>query len=416
MIEQVKYIAALLSVLIMSGCSNSTGPGDGPGDPPVISNSRCGAKVVEPFSPQWMPLPAADKLKITPEVQAARDAILGPNATDPRQVRLWWYGVSSFVASVGGHLFLFDAWEIVGLHQDYAPIGRDELVAIAPEVIFIGHGHFDHAGDAGYVAGRTGALLVAGQATCNTAREQAAIDDLQDNFDCLILGNAGEPQPGIIQRIRIWEDVEPVSVLRHTHSDPDPTDLGAGGLPLIYYPELIPFLTHLNTDPVETVNFLQSLDDEAGNDPAGGTWAYHLRVGDFTLLWHDTAGPVADGKPFAKEIQCALDSFPGCVDVMVGTILAGGAVTSGMRDVGLYPRHAHPKIHMPNHHDVWTPVLGPGAEAVEQQWRTEIASMENPPEIDYLNDPEDYMVVRSYAVNDPVWKSPMPGSSCAPTP
>ncbi|MGB1580027.1 MAG: MBL fold metallo-hydrolase, partial [Nevskiales bacterium] len=79
-------------------------------------------------------------------------------------------------------------------------------------------------------------------------------------------------------------------------------------------------------------------------------------------------------------------------------------------------RHAHPKLHLPNHHDAWAPVIGPGAEAYEQQWRAEVASMDNPPEIDYLNDPDDYMVVRSYNVNDARWKAPMPGSSCAATP
>src|SRR3546814_18012634 len=73
--------------------------------------------------------------------------ILGADATDPATVKLWWYGVSGFIVSAGGHLFLFDAWESLGVQKDYVPIGREELVAIAPEAILIGHGHFDHAGD-----------------------------------------------------------------------------------------------------------------------------------------------------------------------------------------------------------------------------------------------------------------------------
>ena len=155
------------------------------------------------------------------------------------------------------------------------------------------------------------------------------------------------------------------------------------------------------------------MDDEVGNDPEGGVWAYHLNVGDFSLLWHDSAGPIAEGKPFAEQIGCALESLPDCVDIQLGTIVGFGAVTSGLRDVSQYARHAHPRVHLPNHHDAWAPIIGPGAEAYESQWRAEVATFPHPPEIDYLNDPEDYMRVRSYDVNDPKWQQPMMGSVCA---
>jgi hypothetical protein len=308
---------------------------------------------------------------------------------------------------------LYDAWEIVALHKDYAPIGREDLVAQQPEVIFVGHGHFDHAGDMGSVAGRTGATVVAGEATCMTAREQAARDGNHDRFDCRVLGNTTSPVPGTTQRLRIWEDMEEVSVLRHVHSAADPADLLNGGLPMIFIPDLLVYLQHLNTDPQEILWFLQSVDDEVGNSPDGGTWAYHLKVGDFTLLWHDSAGPIAEGDDYAKEIKCALDSFPGCVDVQLGTIVGFGAFTSGLRDVSLYVQHAHPRVSLPNHHDAWLPIAGPGAASYELQWRAEIASMPNPPELDYLRDPEDYLRARNWFVNDPRWQEPMPGSSCA---
>src|SRR3546814_1874568 len=62
-------------------------------------------------------------------------------------------------------IFLFDAWESLGVQKDYVPIGREELVAIAPEAILIGHGHFDHAGDLGYIAGHARATEI-GRASC----------------------------------------------------------------------------------------------------------------------------------------------------------------------------------------------------------------------------------------------------------
>ncbi|HEX4872558.1 MAG TPA: MBL fold metallo-hydrolase [Nevskiaceae bacterium] len=399
----------LLASGLLAGCGQSAPPAASLGGP----LPSCAADYIAPYTPDWTPLPAAARLTLDAETQALRDRLLGPGATDPEQVKVWWVGVASFIMTLRGHLFLLDAWEIVGLHADYLPLGREELAALKPEAILIGHGHFDHAGDVGYVAGRSGAVVVGGEATCATAREQAARDGLENAFPCLLLGNAETPAPGTLQQIQLWEDVEPVTVLRHTHSNADPADLTAGGLPLIFVPDLLTYLLFLNTDPQEVQWFAESLDDESGNSPEGGTWAYHFKAGDFTLLWHDSAGPIASGKPFAEAIQCALDAFPGCVDVQLGTIVGFGAVTSGLRDVSLYLRHARPKVSLPNHHDAWAPIVGPGDEAYEAQWRAEVASLPFAPELDYLKDPEDYLRVRSFHLADPRWIAPTPGSSCA---
>lgn len=360
----------------------------------------------------WRPLPPAPR--VGPEVQAARERILGPAATDPATVKLWWYGVSSFIVSAGGHLFLFDAWETVGLHEDYVPIGREELVAIQPEAILIGHGHFDHAADAGYVAGNTGAALVAGQTVCDTARARAAELDATASFPCLVLGSREAPGPGTLQSVRLWGDLPPLQVLQHIHSAADPSDLLTGGLPLVFVPEILTYLENRNTDPQEISGFVQSLsDDGAVGQPTGGTWAYQLRVGDFSLLWHDSTGPIGDEEPQGPAIQAALGSFPGCVDVQVGAIVGFGMLTSGLRDSTLYVASAVPQLFLPSHHDAWAPVFGGGAAAYETQWRAAIAGLEHPPELDYLRDPEDYMLPRVFRIDDPRWKMPMPGSSCA---
>ncbi|HEY0913590.1 MAG TPA: MBL fold metallo-hydrolase, partial [Solimonas sp.] len=387
---------------VLAACSRSEGLGESTG----------GGNVGDVPAAEWQPLPPASA--VSAEVQAARDRILGPDATDPATVKLWWYGVSSFIASAGGHLFLFDAWESVGLQEDYVPIGREELVAIQPEAILIGHGHFDHAADAGYVAGHTGAALVAGQTVCNTARERAAQLGAMAAFPCVVLGNRESPGPGALQQLRLWRDLPPLQVLQHIHSAVDPSDLLTGGLPLIFVPQVLSFLEHLNTDPREIAGFVQSLtDDGLLGQPEGGTWAYHLRVGDFTLLWHDSTGPIGDEEPQGPAVRAALGSFPGCVDVQVGAIVGFGMVTSGLRDSTQYVASAHPQLFLPSHHDAWAPVLGGGAAAYETQWRNALTSLENPPELDYLRDPEDYMKPRVFRVDDPRWKVPMPGSSCA---
>jgi hypothetical protein len=388
--------AAVGLLLLLGACSGGSGGGEGP---------AAGARVA---LSEWTPLPAARFVQVPAEVQAARDRILGPNATDPAYVKLWWFGVSSFIAAAGGHLFLFDAWEIVGLHADYVPIGREELAALRPEVIFVGHGHFDHAADVGYVAGRTGAVVVGSEEICDTAKADAARDGNEDNFRCLITGTMSTPAPGTIQAVKLWADLPEVHILQHIHSaaTPEPQDPGT---PFIHIPDLLTFLVYLNTDPQETAQFIPTL-----GDPQGGTWAYHLRVGHFGLLWHDSVGPINDGNPFAAEVQRALDAFPGCVDVQVGAIVGFNQPLNGLRDPRLYVQHAHPRVFLPTHHDAWAPVVGGGAAGYEDAWRAELAALEHPPELDYLRDPEDYLKPRAYRVNDPRWAEPMPGSSCAP--
>lgn len=405
-LRRIASVAALAGLAACNVSEVQTGSSLRPATSDVVENRG------DVAPSDWVPLPPSTA--VSADVQAVRDAILGPHATDPKTVKLWWYGVSSYIASIGGHLVLLDAWESVGLQEGVVPVRREDLAALKPEAIFIGHGHFDHAADTGFIAGRTGAAVVAGQTVCDLARDRALSSGGEKDFPCLVLGSAEQPGPGSTQGIRVFSDVEEVQVLQHVHSAAEPADLLQGGQPVVFVPDLITYITNLNTDPQEIAMFLQSLTDDGGfGQPNGGTWAYHFRVGDFSLLWHDSAGPITNGNPHSAEIQAALDAFPGCVDVEAGAIVGFGMVTSGLRDSRLYVEHSHPQIFVPGHHDAWAPVIGPGAAALEGQWRAELAELENPPELDYMRDPEDYLAVRSYDVDDPRWKIAMPGSSCA---
>ncbi|MFC4250649.1 MBL fold metallo-hydrolase [Sinimarinibacterium flocculans] len=390
----------ICAALLLAACSGS--------DP---AGGVAGGNVGDVPADAWQPLPPAPRLG--PEVLAAREALLGPDATDPSKVKLWWVGVSSFVASMGGHLFLFDAWEPLGLQADYVPIGRDELAAIRPEAILVGHGHFDHAADAGHVAGLSGAALVAGGTVCATARARAAELPASVDFPCLLLGDRDTPGVGSVRSIRIWSDLPPVTVIQHPHSAADPSDLLTGGLPLVFVPEILVYLENLNTDPQETVRFVDSLfDDGLVGQPEGGTWMYQLRVGDFSLLWHDSTGPIGDDE-VGETVREALAALPDCVDVQAGAIVGFGMVTSGLRDSLAYVDAARPQLSIPSHHDAWAPVVGGGASAYETQWRNALATLPHPPELDYLRDPQDYLVPRVYDIDDPRWKSPAAGSRCA---
>ena len=350
----------------------------------------------------WEPLPA--HVAISRDTQLARQRILGIEKLDASQVKLWWYGVSSFIMAAGGHLFLLDAWEVVGVHKNYVPITRDDLVALKPEAIFIGHGHFDHAADAGYIASRTGAALIAGDTVCDQARTDAASNADTLEFRCLRLGLDGDNPPGTVFPTRIFADMADVQIIKHTHSEADPASLTTGGMPLVYSPEILPFLTNLNTAPSETLKFLQSLPNDGGvGQPEGGTWAYHFRIGNFSLLWNDSSGSMPENDPTADAVRAALANLPGCVDVHLGAIVGFGMVTSAYRDALAYVAAAQPELFMPNHHDAWAPVIGGGASAYETQWTQALMSLPNSPRQDYLRDPDDYLKVRSFDVNAAEW-------------
>ena len=355
----------------------------------------------------WQPLPA--NASISADTQLARQRLLGTDTLDPGQVKVWWYGVSSFIMAAGGHLFLLDAWEVVGVHKGYVPITRDDLVALKPEAIFIGHGHFDHAADAGYIASRTGAALIAGDSVCDQARTDATNNPDAMDFRCLKLGLDGDNPAGTVFSTRIFANMADVQIIKHTHSAADPASLTTGGMPLVYTPEILPFLTNLNTDPSETLKFLQSLPNDGGvGQPEGGTWAYHFRVGNFSLLWNDSSGSMPENDPTADAVRTALSTLPDCVDVHLGAIVGFGMVTSAYRDALAYVAAARPKLFMPNHHDAWAPVIGGGASAYETQWTQALMSLPNPPRQDYLRDPDDYLKVRSFDVRSAEWASNCP--------
>ena len=301
---------------------------------------------------QWTPLPPADQVVVSEQARAVRDELLGPHWDDPDHVTLHWTGVSSFVVTIGGHLLLFDAWEIIGATNDYLPLGRDELAELAPEAVLVGHGHFDHAGDLGYVAGRSGAAVVGSREICDVAVAGARREGVATDFPCAVTGTAETPSPGTLQTFRLFADVAPVGVLQHLHSNPAPPGEDNELDPFLPIMDPQPYLDHLADDPDELGRFVAQLAEQ----DQGGTWMYHLTRDDFTLLLGDSAGPVFD----RPEVTDALASLPGCVDVMANAILGFDQPVSGLQDPALYVAAARPTVFVPTHADAWAPVISAG--------------------------------------------------------
>lgn len=354
---------------------------------------------------EWEPLPPADEIEVSDAARALREKLLGPRALDPNYVTLSWIGVSSFVVTISGHLLLFDAWEIVGVQKDYLPIGREELAGLEPEAIMVGHGHFDHGADVGYVAGKTGAAVVGSEEICQRAREDASYDGVGQDFPCAVTGTATTPEPGTMQTLRLFADVKPISVLQHVHSAARPPGDGNEPNPFVPVFDPAPYINNPNVSPEEYQRFLRSQ-----SAAQGGTWMYHFRIGDFTLLLGNSAGPIYEYPKVAK----ALRSFPGCVDVMANAILGFNQPVSGLKDPVLYLKKVSPSVFLPTHADAWVPGLSAGQDAYIDQFETEMEQrLKNPPSVDWMIDPEDYLVERAYRVDGARWRKAPAGSACA---
>ncbi len=387
---------ALLALLLVVGLA---------GLPGVPVEAQDGATRV-PLA-EFTPLPAASAVGLDAETRQVRDDLLGPTWDDPDLVTLHWFGVSAFVLSYRGHVLLLDAWEIIGANNDYAPIGREELAALQPEAVLIGHGHFDHAGDIGYVSVHSDAVIVGSEEICDEAVVLAEQEGGQaSDVSCAITGTMETPVPGTAQALRLFADTDPVTVLQHIHSAA--TAPGEDNPPNPQLPifDPTPYIEYFADDPEELARFIRQ---QQASDQ-GGTWMYHFVADEFTLLWGNSSGPIFTD-PSVGE---ALGSFPGCVDVLSNAILGFDQPVSGLQDPRLYVDAVQPKVYLPQHGDAWVPVISAGQEQYIPTWRAENEALGvGQPATRFLLDPTDYMVPQVFDIRDPRWADETPGSACA---
>ena len=135
-----------------------------------------------------------------------------------------------------------------------------------------------------------------------------------------------------------------VTSVKHLHSaigapGNDPTGYHVPVLPL-------PSTTQLEHPPTpqDLVHLLGHLPDAEA-----GTVLYRFRVGDFSLAWHDSAGPLVDKAPDTLRVMRELRP----IDVQVGAIQGFNQFTNGMRDVRTYIEALAPATFVPAHHDDW---------------------------------------------------------------
>ena len=91
-----------------------------------------------------------------------------------------WATNTTYVTSILGHVVLLDSYiskpelPTGTLQERYAPFLPQDFIDLKPEAIFLGHGHFDHADNAAYIAKRTGATIYASPETCDAMQADVA--------------------------------------------------------------------------------------------------------------------------------------------------------------------------------------------------------------------------------------------------
>ncbi|MFF0631896.1 MBL fold metallo-hydrolase [Nocardia sp. NPDC004151] len=316
---------------------------------------------------------------------AARQRFFGADAVNPDsgavradQVLVSWFGCASFAVAMGGVVFLLDAWVPRGLTAGYVPTTPEEVAALEPAAIFIGHGHFDHAADAGAIARASGAVVHGTASHCATARKQVGGAELA----CRELGSDASA-PGDRYDFELAPGLS-VTAVRHLHSARTPRNEGPdAAAPVRPKPRLCDIRAYPpgRSDAGHLARNLLA--------PEGGVLLYQFRLGDFVLTWHDSSGPLLDKAP---EVLDVLRGLPAS-DVHIGAVQGYNQFTNGLRDPRSYIEALRPKVFVPNHHDNWLPLITARGEAFVTPLHAELERLPegSRPEVRMLLDRDDYL-------------------------
>ncbi|MFE7799461.1 MBL fold metallo-hydrolase [Nocardia sp. NPDC057440] len=313
----------------------------------------------------------------------ARRRFFGTDTVDARtgavradRVALSWVGCTTFALAIGGSVLLLDAWVPRFTSSGYVPATAQDLADLRPEAIFIGHGHFDHAGDAGRIAQACGAVVHGTTEHCVAIRAQVP----DPSFPTSELGDA-ETLIGARHEFTVGNVA--VTAVRHLHSAPTAPDRSDPASPFFPAPDVRAIVRH----PPTLAGVLQSLPRL--RDPEGGVLLYQFRVPGFTLTWHDSAGPLTEKAPHVFDVLAGLAP----TDVQIGAVQGFNQITNGLRDPRRYIESLGPKLFVPSHHDNWLPGFTSHADRYDTPLRTELARLApgHRPELRTMHDPADYL-------------------------
>jgi hypothetical protein len=392
-----------------------------------------------------------------PALVAARQKIFGVENVNARSGRvrndkviISWITNASFAASVMGRVVLLDTYVTrLEVMPGRTPFVIQDLVDLRPEALFLGHGHFDHADNAAYIAKLTGATIYASTETCDNMQLDAArIFGAGTTVNCVNVTSRGSVPGTEIVTIRQLEPVATITAFRHLHSTntapqdttfppviintPDPVTHQcatpcnvADPRDAALFPAGVPLSTVLNIATART--------------GFGGPISifYHFKLhgeNHFTFAWHNTTGALREGCALPNNVPGTTPPQPsqpgqaanGCfgpavgqhlaqimeslrpTDVEIGSVVSLGFGINGERDIVDYNTHVAPKVFIPNH------VTAVAAESSSLEWKVGYEKVQNAmgipeasrPELMWLVDPNDYLRPLVFDPKDARWRKP----------
>ena len=390
-----------------------------------------------------------------PQVIRARQMVFGLENVDattgvvaPEKVLFSWLTNASFAASVQGHVILLDTYVTrLEVAPGRTPFVIADLVNLKPEAILIGHGHFDHADNAAYIAAHTGAPIFASTETCDAmqtdlARLKAdplvsanAATKIPSNaaIKCVPVTSSGSTPAAEVVRVPVFDQVACVVAFRHMHSvavPPDSTFLPTP-VQIIVDPRdaaLFPAGTPLTPARTGTPKPGQmDLTTAQGAGAVISIWYHFVMRGgnNLTFAWHNTAGALKEGcgadkcwgPAVGQNIVHVLQSLPP-TDIELGTASSGNFTNNGLRDLIMYQQAVKPKVYIPNHLTSGTATREASSLSVYVGYLQQLENMENPaagwpgfpsaqwPDVRWLVDPTDYLRPMEFRNTDAAWKNP----------
>ena len=332
----------------------------------------------------------------------------------PDKVIFSWLTNSSLAVSLKGHVILLDTY----VHRAETAPGRtpfvvEDLVSLQPEAMFLGHGHYDHADNAAYIAGKLGIPIYASEETCNAMRDDAknlfsAGNIPVPQIDCRIVTSLGSTPGSEIVNIDM-NGVACITAFRHLHSTTVPKDTDFT-------------ITPVNNiaDPRDAAMYPPGTPlsyPSSGNTGPGGPISIFFQFvvpgkNHFTFVWHNTSGAIKEGcgsdkcwgGTVGQQLIKTMQGLPP-TDVELGSLISLGYAINGMRDPILYLQAIHPKVYIPLHQGV---VALPTSSlefkiAYFAQLDNMNISPDVRPEARWLVDPNDYLKPLVYDPEDARW-------------
>ena len=315
-----------------------------------------------------------------------------------------------------------------------SPINVQEFIDLRPEAIFLGHGHFDHADNAAFIAKMANIPIYTSPETCdamqvdvqrmfndpNVANGGVKIIPDGNPVTCIPIVSRGSVPGAEVVHLKQLEPLACIVAFKHIHSNRVPTDTTFPFIPVNNdmdprEPSLYPNQTSLippRTGPA--LPGQENLQTSVGTGgPISMFYQFILRDDNhFSFVWHNTTGPLKEGigadpglpsPAVGAHLFAIMDSLPP-TDIEIGSIVSLGVGTNGVRDPILYQQHIRPQVYIPIHQTDATPISSSLRFKIAYQQAVVAANVAVRPEARWLVDPDDFVRPMVYDPSDERWE------------